>query len=74
MRSDPPVRRDGRCARPGCGRPRKIPKPQRGIDAAVYERDPFCSSTCARLYHGLESAKPRESMERAYVQKERRAA
>lgn len=73
MKADPPVRADGRCAQ--CKRPRTLPKrPQKGVDPASYERDPFCSSTCARLWHGLETARPRESMERAYVSKERRAA
>jgi hypothetical protein len=73
MLPDPPVRADGRCAY--CGGERKLPKrPQKGVDPASYERDPFCSSTCARLFHGLETAKPRESMQRAYVAKDRRAA
>lgn len=52
MKADPPVRADGRCARPGCGKPRKMPKAQKGIDPLAYERDPFCSTECCRRYHG----------------------
>lgn len=50
MSADPKVCKDGRCAQ--CGGPRKMPKPQRGIDASVYALDPFCSSLCARAWHG----------------------
>jgi len=54
MKTDPPVRADGRCALRGCGKPRKIVRSYpRGIDPAVYEREPFCSSTCCRLYYGI---------------------
>lgn len=52
MRSDPPVRRDGRCAQ--CGGPRRKAKPQRGVDPALYASDPFCSGPCCRAWHGVE--------------------
>jgi len=55
MRADPPVRKDGRCAQ--CGKVRKLPKPQKGVDRALYEIDPFCSSPCARAYHGVALVK-----------------
>jgi hypothetical protein len=50
VKADPRVRRSGNCAQ--CGKPRKIPKPQHGVDPSVYERDPFCASDCARAWHG----------------------
>ena len=50
MRSDPPVRPDGRCAH--CGEPRMVPRHHSSINPAVYELDPFCSGPCARAYHG----------------------
>lgn len=49
MIADPPVRRDGLCVQ--CGKPRRMPRPQRGIDASVYALDPYCSSLCARAWH-----------------------
>jgi hypothetical protein len=55
----PLVRADGRCAQ--CLKPRKMPRAHhKSIDPAVYELDPFCSSSCCRIWHGLEPAKPRE--------------
>ena len=48
MRDDPPIREDGRCV---CGKPRKMPKGAMYAKAAA--RDPFCSATCCRRYHGL---------------------
>ncbi len=51
MKTDPPVRRDGLCVQ--CHGPRKVPKRHhKGIDPAVYALDPFCSSPCARFWHG----------------------
>lgn len=56
MKADPKVRRNGRCAQ--CGGVRKTPKArQRGVDPMHYERDPFCSSTCARTWHGVPTRK-----------------
>jgi len=48
---EPRMRKDGTCF--VCRKPRTIPKPlQKGVPAWVYERDPFCSATCARRYYG----------------------
>jgi hypothetical protein len=49
---DPPVRHDGKCSMPGCG---KIRKPPTGKYAtrADFEIDPFCSTECARKWHGV---------------------
>ena len=55
--SDPPVRRDGRCAR--CGGERRPPSASASrlyVDAGHYELDPFCSTGCARAWHGVEDA------------------
>jgi len=50
--AEPPVREDGLCAH--CGGPRKFPKRhQKGVDPALYERDPFCATSCARAWHGV---------------------
>ena len=51
MISDPPVRRDGRCARQGCAK--RKPGPSRYAGDAI-TRDPFCSTECARRFHGCE--------------------
>jgi len=54
MPADPPVRADGRCARRGCHKLRKIPRSHhRAIDHALYELDPWCSTQCCRLYYGV---------------------
>ena len=57
--SDPRVRKDGQCARPGCTRLRPIValKGKQLRELKRYagnqaEKDPFCSATCARAYHG----------------------
>lgn len=49
MNAEPPVRPDGLCA--VCLAPRRPERSRRyaGIQA---EFDPFCSSTCARHWHG----------------------
>jgi hypothetical protein len=68
---DPRVRKNGTCAQ--CGGERKMPRTHHGsINVAVYLLDPFCSSNCARAYHGVKltgisAGRPRagqETMER----------
>lgn len=49
MKSDPPVRKDGRCW--DCQEPRR-PERSRKYGKAAAELDPFCSVECARRYHG----------------------
>jgi hypothetical protein len=61
---EPRVRRDGLCI--VCRKPRVTPTPlQRGVPSFVYERDPFCSSVCARTFYGnpLASTDPRKESE-----------
>jgi hypothetical protein len=50
---DPPVREDGRCA--NCGKVRRPPTGKYATKAE-FETDPFCSTECARAWHGTESA------------------
>jgi hypothetical protein len=50
------------CALPGCSKP--LPP------LAILHDDPWCSSTCARIGNGLETAKPREYA----AQKQRRCS
>jgi len=54
MRADPPVRADGRCAMPGCRKQRKPPATNYG--RVEYLRDPWCSTTCCRKFHGTSLA------------------
>jgi hypothetical protein len=55
MTPDPPIREDGRCARPGCSKRLKVPaRRQRGVDPKVYA-DPFCSSECCKALHGVSA-------------------
>ncbi len=51
LKDDPPVREDGLCALSSCRKPRKPERSKRygGAEAA---RDPFCSTECARIWHG----------------------
>lgn len=57
MRADPQVRKDGRCARRGCGKRLTLPKKHHSsISGAVYEREPFCSTECAKRYHGVKTS------------------
>lgn len=59
MIADPPVRKDGVCARPGCTTKRpvavltgkKLAELRRYAGQQI-EQDPFCSSRCARKWHG----------------------
>lgn len=52
MRPDPPLRKDRRCARKGCSKRLKVPA-QTLAAREVYERDPFCTSVCCKIYHGV---------------------
>jgi hypothetical protein len=55
---DPPVRPDGKCARPGCGKKRRA-QISSYARASDFERDPFCSRTCCEQFHNLSaSGKP----------------
>jgi hypothetical protein len=49
---DPRRRKDGICALPGCDKPLRKVKPQKGVPISVYENEPFCSTSCARAWHG----------------------
>ncbi len=58
MRADPPVRTDGLCATPGCGKrlisgpPKTMPKALRALFVAELAREPYCSTRCCREWHG----------------------
>jgi hypothetical protein len=52
MNPDPKRRADGRCAQ--CGEPIKVAAKMREPHRSEARRDPFCSSECCRLWHGLE--------------------
>jgi len=55
MRPDPKVRKDRKCARPGCNNPlQQITERHRRYGGAALELEPFCSSTCAREWHGTQ--------------------
>jgi hypothetical protein len=59
-RVDPPVRADGRCALPSCGKPRN---PEQAFKYAreFALRDPFCSAVCCMRWHGVRT--PRELLD-----------
>lgn len=63
MKSDPPVREDGKCVT--CGGDRKIGR-------AEAETDPFCSIACCRAYYGcslpevVRPGKPRKYEPKAH--------
>lgn len=48
--ADPPVRADGRCLT--CNGPRTAHRKSKPLYRAAAERDPFCSTKCAREWHG----------------------
>jgi hypothetical protein len=52
LKPDPPPRRDGCCV--VCRRKRKPPATKYGL--ADWYTDPFCSSVCARKWHGTTIA------------------
>lgn len=49
MRADPRVRKDGRCS--VCRKSRK-PERSRKYARGQADKDPFCSTVCARQWHG----------------------
>jgi hypothetical protein len=54
LRPDPPVRRDRICARPDCPKPLVTPTPQhRKYGGTAILSEPFCSTECCKLYHGV---------------------
>lgn len=55
MKRDPPLRKDGRCARPGCGKKIVISRNPKVTNQALMI-DPFCSAVCAMAYHGVVHA------------------
>lgn len=50
MIPDPPRRKDGTCY--VCRKPLRRVVPQRGVPHELYDREPFCSSRCAREFFG----------------------
>jgi hypothetical protein len=51
MKADPPIRKSGRCALPGCKKKIKT--------ITIYgEADAFCSTACCREWHGTSLPKP----------------
>jgi len=50
VKRDPKMRKDGRCAE--CKGDVHI-KARAGVNPALYV-DPFCSSSCAKAWHGIE--------------------
>lgn len=46
VKADPDVRKDGLCAHPDCGQPRKSEK-------TIDHDDPFCSVECCRDWHDV---------------------
>lgn len=51
MKPTPAVRDDGQCVT--CLGPRSIHKDCKDARRAAVKRDPFCSTECARQYHGV---------------------
>lgn len=51
--SEPAVRADGLCARPGCSSPLPRSRQLRKYAGAALDSDPFCSTVCCKLYYGL---------------------
>jgi hypothetical protein len=47
---DPPVRPDGLCARPLCGK--ELPR------IAVRSLDPFCTTGCCKTFYGVAAGRP----------------
>ncbi len=66
MKRPPKVRTDGKCARPGCNKKRKLDTKAVQIPDLdiMLRRDPFCSALCARIYYGVILSK-KESPEMA---------
>lgn len=49
IKPDPKIRKDGLCV--VCEKPIEV-SPRKGINPALY-LDPFCSGTCARVWHKI---------------------
>lgn len=56
VKTDPAVRADGRCALSSCGKLRRPERAERYAREFAL-RDPFCSSDCARRWHGIPVAR-----------------
>jgi hypothetical protein len=54
LKLDPPLRPDGRCA--VCPKQRKLTAQARKYAGVQLDVDPFCSTECARRYHGVKDA------------------
>lgn len=73
MRPDPPVRRNGTCAQPGCTKKRpvadltgkKLAVLVRYAGRRQIEADPFCSAPCARKWHGVDIRENSQTEQRA---------
>ena len=58
MKEDPKVRRDGRCALPGCtNRLAVMTERHRRYGGDVLLIEPFCSTDCCRVWH--DNPRPR---------------
>ncbi len=71
MRKEPAVRRDGKCAR--CRQPKPVANPKSQIKdlQKLINADPFCSSLCARRFHGvklLQEESPQHARKRTEAQ------
>lgn len=51
MIKDPPVRKDGKCAQPGCDQPLQTKKTRYSDPSG----DPFCSAACCRDFHNVST-------------------
>ena len=49
-KTDPPLRRDGKCAH--CKQPRPHARPNK-YSGDTATKDPFCSSSCCRAWHQI---------------------
>jgi hypothetical protein len=57
-KADPKVRADGKCARVGCGKTIKISR-RKDVPYEEYLKEPFCSTDCAREFHGVVRPMPK---------------
>lgn len=75
MKRDPRVRPDGKCANK-CGRPvptqppKTMPKSLRPMFLTALIREPFCSRTCAQIWHQVH---PKETTQQAAARKRKEA-
>jgi hypothetical protein len=61
--TDPAVREDGRCARPGCDNQISRTRDRYRYAGWHLEADPFCSTECCRTYYNvaLRDLQPQKS-------------